>query len=95
MSLKQYSNNFVDFTVTRIVTEYTQWDNKKKKHIKLAKPKVTKEEVFAPRNLFTFADLVRACDIVSDGEGGWYVRSKEDTPKRVLKVEFELEIDNF
>ena len=95
MSLKQYSNSYTNFTVTRIVTEYTQWDNKKKKHVKLAKPKVTKEEVFASTNLFDIADFVRACDMVSDREGGWYARSKEDTPKRVLKVEFELEIDNF
>ena len=95
MSLKQYSNSFRNFTVTRIVTEKTEWDEKKKKHVKLPKPKTTEEEVFAPRDLYTFADFVRACDIVSNGEGGWYVRSKEDTPKRVLKVEFELEIDNF
>ena len=61
----------------------------------LPKPKTTEEEVFAPRDLYTFADFVRACDIVSDGEGGWYAESKESTPKRVLKVEFELEIENF
>ena len=95
MSLKQYNNSFMNFTVTRIVTEKTEWDVKKKKHVKLSKPKTTEEVVFAPRDLFTFADFVRACDIVSDAEGGWYDGSKEDTPKRVLKVEFELEIDNF
>lgn len=95
MSLKQYSNSFTNFTVTKIVTEYTQWDNKKKKHIKLAKPKVTKEEVFAPRNLFDLADFVRACDMVSDGEGGWHTCAKDNLPTRVLKVEFELEVDHF
>ena len=91
MSMKQYSNSFNNFTVTRIVTENTKWDSKKEKHIKLAKPKVTKEVIFAPKDLWDFADLVRACDIVSDGEGVWYTGDRDD--KRVLKVEFELDIN--
>ena len=69
MSMKQYSNTFSNFTVTKTVTENTKWDSKKEKHIKLAKPKVTKELIFAPRNLWDFADFVRACDVVSDGKG--------------------------
>ena len=89
--MKQYINYFRNFTVTKIVTENTKWDSKKGKHIKLAKPKVTKEVVFSPKDLREFADLVRACDIVSDSEGSWYVGDKDHT--RVLKVEFELEID--
>tara|TARA_Y100000361_G_C11131016_1_gene328928 strand:+ start:314 stop:592 length:279 start_codon:yes stop_codon:yes gene_type:complete len=91
MSMKQYSNSFSNFTVTKIVTENTKWDSKKEKHIKLAKPKVTKEVIFAPKDLWDFADLVRACDIVSDGEGVWYTGDRDD--KRVLKVEFELDIN--
>jgi len=91
MTMKQYSNSFNNFTVTKIVTEKTKWDSKKQKHIKLAKPKVTKEVVFAPKYLFEIADVVRACDIVSDSEGNWYVGDNDH--KRVLKVEFELEID--
>ena len=94
-SLKQYINNFGNFTITRIVTEYTKWDPKKEKHIKLPKQKVTEEVVFAPRDLYTFADVVRACDIVSDGEGGWHTCGRDNMPKRVLRVEFELEIDQF
>jgi len=90
--MKQYTNNFRNFTVTKIVTENTKWDIKKEKHIKLDKPKVTKEVVFAPKNLCDFADVVRACDIVSDSEGNYYHYSIH---KRVLKVEFELEIDMF
>lgn len=92
MSMKQYSNSFNNFTVTRIITEkFTKWDNKKEKHIKLDKTKVTKKVVFAPKYLFEIADIVRACDIVSDSEGNWYAGDKDH--KRVLKVEFELEID--
>tara|TARA_R100001443_G_scaffold44540_1_gene57520 strand:+ start:2220 stop:2495 length:276 start_codon:yes stop_codon:yes gene_type:complete len=91
--MKQYTNFFRNFTVTKIVTENTKYDSKKGKHIKLAKPKVTKEQIFAPKNLGDFADLVRACDIVSDGEGTWYTGDADHT--RVLKVEFELEIDMF
>ena len=91
MSMKQYSNSFSNFSVTKIVTENTKWDSKKEKHIKLAKPKVTKEVIFAPKDLWDFADLVRACDIVSDGEGVWYTGDRDD--KRVLKVEFELDIN--
>ena len=53
MSMKQYSNTFSNFTVTKTVTENTKWDSKKEKYIKLAKPKVTKEVVFAPKNLWT------------------------------------------
>ena len=93
MSMKQYSNSFANFTVTKIVTENTKWDSKKQKHTKLTNPKVTKEVVFAPRYLFDFADFIRACDIVSDGEGGWYVGEQDH--KRGLKVEFELEVDHF
>ena len=93
MSMKQYSNTFRNFTVTKTVTENTKWDSKKEKYIKLAKPKVTKELIFAPRTLWDFADFVRACDVVSDGEGTWYTGDRDD--KRVLKVEFELEVHNF
>ena len=93
MSMKQYSNTFSNFTVTKTVTENTKWDSKKEKYIKLAKPKVTKEVVFAPKDLWDFADFVRACDVVSDSEGSWYTGDKDD--KRVLKVEFELEVHNF
>ena len=89
--MKQYINYFRNFTVTKVTTENTKWDFKKQKYIKFAKPKVTKEVVFAPKNLREFADLVRACDIVSDSEGGYYNGDKDN--KRVLKVEFELEID--
>jgi len=92
MSMKQYNNHFSNFTVTKIVTEKTKWDSKKEKHIKLAKPKVTKEVVFAPKDLYEFADVVRACDVVSDSEGNYYHYSIH---KRVLKVEFELEVHNF
>ena len=95
MSMKQYSNTFRNFTVTKIVTENTKWDSKKEKHIKLAKPKVTKEVVFAPKYLFEIADIVRACDIVSDSEGCWYNHGNDKDHKRVLKVEFELEVHNF
>tara|TARA_R100000995_G_scaffold80713_1_gene52777 strand:+ start:264 stop:536 length:273 start_codon:yes stop_codon:yes gene_type:complete len=89
--MKQYTNNFRNFTITKIVTKNTKWDIKKQKYIKFAKPKVTKKQIFGPKDLWDFADLVRACDIVSDSEGGYYVGDKDS--KRVLKVEFELEID--
>jgi len=91
--MKQYTNSLSNFTVTKIVTENTKYDSKKGKHIKLAKPKVTKEQIFAPKDLWDFADFVRACDIVSDSEGTWY--SGDADHKRILKVEFELEIDMF
>ena len=45
MSMKQYSNTFSNFTVTKTVTENTKWDSKKEKHIKLAKPKVDEEKL--------------------------------------------------
>jgi len=93
MSMKQYSNNFNNFTVTKIVTENTRWDRKKERHVKLPKPKVTKTVVFAPNDLWDFADFVRACDVVSDREGAWYQGEKDH--KRILKVEFELEVHNF
>ncbi len=95
MSLKQYSNSYTNFTVTKTITEFTKWDFKKKKHVKLAKPKTTEEVVFASTNLFDIADFVRACDMVSDKEGGWHTCDKDSRPKRVLKVEFELEVDHF
>ena len=57
MSMKQYSNFFNNFTVTRIVTENTKYDSKKEKHIKLAKPEITKEVIFAPKDLHEFADF--------------------------------------
>lgn len=95
MSLKQYGNGYGNFSVTRIVTEYTEWDTEKQEHIKLPKPRVTKKVVFAPRDLFSVADFVRACDIVSDSEGGWYHGNKDDASERVLKVEFDLEIDPY
>tara|TARA_A100001201_G_scaffold140093_1_gene132791 strand:- start:679 stop:957 length:279 start_codon:yes stop_codon:yes gene_type:complete len=90
MSMKQYSNHFSNFTVTKVTTENTRWDSKKDKYVKLPKPKVTKEVVFAPKDLYEFGDVVRACDIVSDSEGTWYVGDKDH--KRILKVEFELEV---
>ena len=92
MSMKQYSNFFNNFTVTRIVTENTKYDSKKEKHIKLAKPEITKEVIFAPKDLHDFADLVRACDVVSDSEGYWYNHGEDKRRKRVLKVEFELDV---
>ncbi len=92
MSMKQYSNFFNNFTVTRIVTENTKWDSKKEKHVKLAKPEITKEVIFAPKDLHDFADLVRACDVVSDSEGYWYNHGEDKRRKRVLKVEFELDV---
>ena len=47
-------------------------------------------ESAAPKDLYEFADVVRACDVVSDSEGNWYVGDKDH--KRILKVEFELEV---
>ena len=88
MSMKQYSNYFSNFTVTKTVTENTKWDSKKEKHIKLAKPKVTKKVIFPSKNLYDFADLVRACDIITDSEGSLYEGANTE---KVLKVEFELE----
>ena len=35
--------------------------------------------------------LVRACDVVSDSEGYWYNHGDKDH-KRVIKVEFELDV---
>jgi|TARA_R110000824_G_C15108196_1_gene666916 hypothetical protein len=94
-SLKQYSNSYGNFSVTRIVTEYTEWDTKKQEHIKLPKQRVTKKVVFTSRDLYQLVDFVRACDIVSDSEGGWYHGNEDDPSERVLRVEFDLDIEPF
>jgi len=86
--MKPYTTHFKNFIVTEIVTASTKWDNIKEKHIKLAKPKVTKKVIFPSKNLYDFADLVRACDIITDSEGSLYEGANTE---KVLKVEFELE----
>ena len=94
-SLKQYSNSYGNFSVTRIVTEHTEWDTEKQEHIKLPKQRVTKKVVFTSRDLYQLVDFVRACDIVSDSEGGWYDGNEDDPNERVLRVEFDLDIEPF
>ena len=94
-SLKMYGNSYGSFRVTRIVTEHTEWDPEKQVHVKLKEPRVTETVIFAARDLYTLADVVRACDIVSDSEGAWYDSNKVAPSERVLKVEFDLEVEQY
>ena len=50
--------------------------------------KYAKKVIFPSKNLYDFADLVRACDIITDSEGSLYEGANTE---KVLKVEFELE----